>query len=160
MRHLILTAGLLVTAVPAFAQNVPTRTLSKADAEYPEPFTQVTGVRELKDGRVIVIDPRDKTVQAGLEQPVYYWTPDIAPAGIAFYTGKMFPAWNGNLFVASLLGRYLVRLVLDGSRVVAEERLLADLNARIRGVHEGPDGSLYVLTDGANGKILRLVRKS
>src|SRR6187402_1232343 len=64
MRHLILTAGLLVTAVPAFAQNVPTRTLSKADAEYPEPFTQVTGVRELKDGRIIVIDPRDKTVQA------------------------------------------------------------------------------------------------
>jgi len=101
----------------------------------------------------------DKTVQAGLEQPVYYWTPDIAPAGIAFYTGRMFPVWNGNLFVSSLLGRYLVRLVLDGSRVVAEERLLADLNARIRGVHEGPDGSLYVLTDGANGKILRLVRK-
>ena len=101
----------------------------------------------------------DKTVQAGLEQPVYYWTPDIAPAGIAFYTGRMFPVWNGNLFVSSLLGRYLVRLVLDGSRVVAEERLLADLSARIRGVHEGPDGSLYVLTDGANGKILRLVRK-
>ena len=101
----------------------------------------------------------DKTVQAGLEQPAYYWTPDIAPAGIAFYTGRMFPAWNGNLFVSSLLGRYLVRLVLDGSHVVAEERLLADLNARIRGVHEGPDGSLYVLTDGANGKILRLVRK-
>jgi len=102
----------------------------------------------------------DKTVQAGLEQPVYYWTPDIAPAGIAFYTGRMFPAWNGNLFVSSLLGRYLVRLVLDGRHVVAEERLLADLKARIRGVHEGPDGSLYVLTDGANGKILRLVRKS
>jgi len=101
----------------------------------------------------------DKTVQAGLEQPVYYWTPDIAPAGIAFYTGRMFPAWNGNLFVSSLLGRYLVRLVLDGRHVVAEERLLADLNARIRGVQEGPDGSLYVLTDGANGKILRLVSK-
>jgi aldose sugar dehydrogenase len=101
----------------------------------------------------------DKTVQAGLEQPAYYWTPDIAPAGIAFYTGRMFPGWSGNLFVSSLLGRYLVRLVLAGNRVVAEERLLADLNARIRGVHEGPDGSLYVLTDGANGKILRLVRK-
>ena len=101
----------------------------------------------------------DKTVQAGLEQPAYYWTPDIAPAGIAFYTGRMFPAWSGNLFVSSLLGRCLVRLVLDGSRVVAEERLLADLNARIRGVHEGPDGSLYVLTDGANGRILRLARK-
>jgi len=71
----------------------------------------------------------------------------------------MFPAWSGKLFVSSLLSRYLVRLVLDGSRVVAEERLLADLHVRIRGGHEGPDGSLYVLTDGANGKILRLVRK-
>jgi glucose/arabinose dehydrogenase len=101
----------------------------------------------------------DKTAQAGIEQPVYFWTPDIAPAGIAFYTGKMFPAWNGNLFVSSLAGRYLVRLVLDGNRVVGEERLLADLSARIRGVNEGPDGSLYVLTDGADGKILRLVKK-
>jgi aldose sugar dehydrogenase len=101
----------------------------------------------------------DKTVQAGMEQPVYFWTPDIAPAGIAFYTGKMFPVWSGNLFVSSLVGRYLVRLVLDGNRVVAEERLPNDLNARIRGVNEGPDGSLYVLTDGAGGKILRLVKK-
>ena len=64
MRHLILAAGLISTAVPALAQNVPTRTLSKADAEYAEPFTQIAGLRELKDGRVIVIDPRDKTVQA------------------------------------------------------------------------------------------------
>jgi glucose/arabinose dehydrogenase len=101
----------------------------------------------------------DKTVQAGMEQPVYFWTPDIAPAGIAFYTGKMFPGWNGNLFVSSLAGKYLVRLVLHGNRVVAEERLLTDLNARIRGVNEGPDGSLYVLTDGNDGKILRLVKK-
>jgi glucose/arabinose dehydrogenase len=102
----------------------------------------------------------DKTAQAGMEQPVYFWTPDIAPAGIAFYNGKMFPGWNGNLFVSSLLGRSLVRLVLDGNHVVAEERLLNDLNARIRGVNEGPDGSLYVLTDGNDGKILRLVKKS
>jgi glucose/arabinose dehydrogenase len=101
----------------------------------------------------------DRTAQAGLEQPVYFWTPDIAPAGIAFYNGRMFPAWNGNLFVSSLAGRYLVRLVLDGSRVVGEERLLKDLNARIRAVNEGPDGSLYVLTDGADGKLLRLVKK-
>jgi glucose/arabinose dehydrogenase len=101
----------------------------------------------------------DKTVQPGMEQPVYFWTPDIAPAGIAFYTGKMFPAWSGNLFVSSLAGRYLVRLVLDGNRVVAEERLLGGLNARIRAVNEGPDGALYVLTDGADGKILRLVKK-
>jgi len=102
----------------------------------------------------------DKTTQPGMEQPVYFWTPDIAPAGIAFYTGKMFPAWNGNLFVSSLAGRYLIRLVLEGNRVVAEERLLTDFDARIRAVNEGPDGALYVLTDGANGKILRLVKKS
>ena len=102
----------------------------------------------------------DKTVQAGMEQPVYFWTPDIAPSGIAFYTGKMFPSWNGNVFVSALAARYLVRLVLDGDRVVAEERLLTDLNSRIRAVNEGPDGSLYVLTDGANGKIVRLVKKA
>jgi glucose/arabinose dehydrogenase len=101
----------------------------------------------------------DKTAQAGMEQPVYFWTPDIAPAGIAFYNGKMFTGWNGNLFVSALAGKYLVRLVLDGNHVVAEERLLTDLNARIRGVNEGPDGSLYVLTDGNDGKILRLVKK-
>ena len=98
----------------------------------------------------------DKTAQAGMEQPIYFWTPDIAPSGIAFYTGKMFPAWDGNLFVAGLAAKYLVRLVLNGDRVVGEERLLADLNARIRGVSEGPDGALYVLTDGMGGKILRL----
>jgi glucose/arabinose dehydrogenase len=101
----------------------------------------------------------DKTFQAGMEQPVYFWTPDIAPAGIAFYSGKLFPAWQGDLFVAELVGRALVRLVLNGERVIAEERLLTDLNTRIRGVNEGPDGALYVLTDGAGGKILRLVPK-
>ena len=102
----------------------------------------------------------DKTVQAGMEQPVYFWTPDIAPSGIGFYTGKMFPQWNGNLFVAALAGKHLVRLVLDGNRVVAEVRLLLELDARIRAVNEGPDGALYVLTDGNNGKIVRLVKKS
>jgi glucose/arabinose dehydrogenase len=98
----------------------------------------------------------DKTAQAGLEQPVYFWTPDIAPSGMTFYTGKMFPAWDGNLFVAALAAKYLVRLVLNGSRVVGEERLLADQNARIRSAAQGPDGALYVLTDGMGGKILRL----
>jgi glucose/arabinose dehydrogenase len=102
----------------------------------------------------------DKTVQAGLEQPAYFWTPDIAPAGIAFYTGRMFPAWDGSLFVSSLAGRYLIRLGLQGNRVVSEERLLTDLNARIRAVNEAADGSIYVLTDGANGKLLRLAKKS
>jgi glucose/arabinose dehydrogenase len=101
----------------------------------------------------------DKTAQAGMEQPVYFWTPDIAPAGIGFYTGKLFPAWDGDLFVAALASKYLVRLVLNGERVIAEEHLLADLNTRIRGVTEGPDGALYVLTDGMGGKILRLTPK-
>jgi len=101
----------------------------------------------------------DRTSQPGMEQPVYFWTPDIAPAGIGFYAGKRFPEWQGNLFVATLVGRALVRLVLDGSRVIAEERLLTDLNARIRGVSEGPDGDLYVMTDGQAGKIVKLSPK-
>jgi aldose sugar dehydrogenase len=101
----------------------------------------------------------DRTAQAGMEQPAYFWTPDIAPAGIAFYTGKMFPAWDGNLFVCALAGKHLVRLVLNGNRVIGEERLLADQDARIRDVGQGPDGALYVMTDGMGGKILRLVAK-
>jgi glucose/arabinose dehydrogenase len=101
----------------------------------------------------------DKTAQEGMEQPVYFWTPDIAPAGIAFYTGALFPAWQGDLFVSALASRSLVRLVLKEDRVVAEERLLTTLNARIRGVNQGPDGALYVLTDGNGGKILRIAPK-
>ena len=101
----------------------------------------------------------DRTAQDGLEQPVYFWTPDIAPAGIAFYTGKLFPAWQGDLFVASLIGKSVIRLVLNGERVVAEERLLTEVGARIRGVLDGPDGALYVLTDGNGAKILRLTPK-
>ena len=101
----------------------------------------------------------DKTAQDGMEQPVYFWTPDVAPAGISFYTGRLFPAWQGDLFVASLVGKALVRLVMEGERVVAEQRLLTELNARIRGVNEGPEGAMYVLTDGTGGKILRLVPK-
>jgi glucose/arabinose dehydrogenase len=101
----------------------------------------------------------DKTVQEGMEQPVYFWTPDIAPAGIAFYTGKLFPAWDGDLFVGALAGRALQRLVLKGDRVIAEQRLLTELNTRIRAVNEGSDGALYVLTDGDQGKILKLLPK-
>src|SRR5678815_5043576 len=85
----------------------------------------------------------DKTVQEGMEQPAYFWTPDIAPAGIAFYTGKLFPAWQGDLFASALVGRYVIRLVLNGERVIAEQHLLTELNTRIRGVGEGPDGALY-----------------
>ncbi|HEX3644897.1 MAG TPA: PQQ-dependent sugar dehydrogenase, partial [Vicinamibacterales bacterium] len=101
----------------------------------------------------------DKTAQDGMEQPVYFWTPDIAPAGIAFYSGTLFPAWQGDLFVSALAGKSLVRLVLKDDRVVAEERLLTELNARVRDVVQGPDGAIYVLTDGNAGKILGLVPK-
>ena len=71
----------------------------------------------------------DKTAQDGMEQPVYFWTPDIAPAGIGFYTGKLFPAWQGDLFVCELVGKSLVRLVLKDERVIAEERPLTELEA-------------------------------
>jgi glucose/arabinose dehydrogenase len=101
----------------------------------------------------------DKTAQAGMEQPVYFWTPDIAPAGIGFYSGKLFPAWQGDLFVSELAGKCLARLVIKDERVVAEERLLTELNARIRAVNEGPDGALYAMTDGNGGKIVKLVPK-
>jgi glucose/arabinose dehydrogenase len=102
----------------------------------------------------------DKTAEAGMEQPVYFWTPDIAPAGIGFYNGKLFPAWQGNLFVSALAGKYLIRLELNNDRVMGEERLLTELNTRIRDVHEGPDGALYVMTDGNGGKILKLTPKN
>jgi glucose/arabinose dehydrogenase len=102
----------------------------------------------------------DRTSADGMEQPVYFWTPDIAPSGITFYTGRLFPEWRGNLFVAALAGRHVARLVLHGERVVAEERLLTDLDVRCRDVREGPDGALYVLTDGNDGKILRIAPRA
>ena len=97
------------------------------------------------------------TAKQGLEQPVYYWDPSIAPSGAAFYAGTLFPAWRGNLLVGGLASQALSRLVLDGESVVAEERLLVDLGARIRDVRVGPDGAVWVLTDSNDGQLLRLV---
>jgi glucose/arabinose dehydrogenase len=97
------------------------------------------------------------TTKAGMEQPVYYWDPSIAPSGMAFYTGSLFPQWQGNLFVGALRGQALHRLVLDGERVVGEEVLLEDLGERIRDVRSGPDGALWLLTDNPRGRVLRLV---
>lgn len=96
------------------------------------------------------------TQQAGLEQPVLQWTPSIAPSGMAFYTGERFPAWRGNLLVGALKFKMLVRLELDGDRVVHEERLLAGRFGRIRDVRQGPDGLIYLLTDESDGQLLRL----
>ncbi len=100
------------------------------------------------------------TQQAGMEQPVYYWDPVIAPGGMTFYTGNLFPAWKGSLFIGGLGSENLVRLSLKGERVTGEERLLTDLTPkreRIRDVRQGPDGALYLLTDNAAGRILKLI---
>jgi glucose/arabinose dehydrogenase len=96
------------------------------------------------------------TKKDGLEQPIYYWDPSIAPSGMAFYTGDLIPEWKGNLFVGALAGSHLARLVLDGDEVVAEERLLTNLGERIRDVRQGPDGAIYVATDNSRGRILRI----
>ncbi len=96
------------------------------------------------------------TQKAGLEQPLYYWDPSIAPSGMAFYTGDAFPKWRGDLFIGSLKFGLLVRLGLDGTRITHEERLLDGLDDRVRDIRQGPDGLLYLLTDDYDGRILRL----
>jgi len=90
------------------------------------------------------------TKREGMEQPRYFWRPSIAPSGLVFYTGKMFPEWHGNIFVTSLSGQHLTRLVLEDDRVIAEERMLVDRANRIREARVGPDGALYVLTNEDN----------
>ncbi len=93
----------------------------------------------------------------GFEQPLKYWVPlSIAPSGMAFVTSERYPGWKGSLFIGALRGEVLLRLTLDGRKIVAEERLLESLKERIRDVRQGPDGWLYVLTDNADGRVLRL----
>jgi glucose/arabinose dehydrogenase len=96
------------------------------------------------------------TAKPGMAQPLLQWTPSIAPSGMAFYTGDRFPKWKGNLFVGALKFQMLVRLQLDGERVIGEERLLQGALGRIRDVRQGPDGYLYLLTDSDKGRIVRL----
>lgn len=98
----------------------------------------------------------DKTEAPGMEQPVVYWDPSIAPSGMAFYDGDRFPNWRGDLFIGALAHTHLRRLELDGDRVVMQEVLLEKLGERIRDVRAGPDGLVYVLTDSSDGQILRL----
>jgi glucose/arabinose dehydrogenase len=100
-----------------------------------------------------------QTAKAGMEQPVYFWNPDIAPSGLLFYTGSRFPDWTGDLFLGALLGKHLIRLRIRQDRVVFEEPLLTELKVRIRDVRQGPDGLIYVLTDEDNGQLLRLLPK-
>ena len=96
------------------------------------------------------------TRRDGMEQPLWYWVPSIAPSGMAFYTGDLIPAWQGNLFVGALKAQILVRLERDGDKITKEERLLQGLGERIRDVRMGPDGALWLLTDNSTGRILRV----
>ena len=97
-----------------------------------------------------------KQTMKGVTRPIYQWTPVIAPSGMIFYSGDALPAWKGNLFVGGLAATSLVRLELEGDRVVHEERLLKGLGHRIRDVAQAPDGTIYVITDENDGKVLRL----
>ena len=94
--------------------------------------------------------------KSGMEQPLHAWVPSIAPSGMAFYTGDKFSNWKGNLLVGALKDEMLVRLELDGEKVVREERLIKGVIGRVRDVRVGPDGLVYLLTDERNGAVVRL----
>lgn len=97
------------------------------------------------------------SAKEGMEQPVHHWTPSIAPSGMAFLRSDRYgKAWQGNLFAGALKFKYLARLELRDGKVVREEKLLRNLDRRIRDVREGPDGLLYILTDESNGQLIRL----
>lgn len=97
------------------------------------------------------------TAKEGMEQPVYYWDPVIAPSGMTFYTGDRYPGWAGSLFIGSMTPGALVRLELEGDRVVREERYLGDMGERFRDVVQGPDGYLYFVTDSDRGRVMRVM---
>lgn len=99
------------------------------------------------------------TAKPGMEQPVYYWDPVIAPAGMAFYEGQAFPAWKGSVLIGGLSGKQVARLVLKDGKVVGEERLFTELGERIRDVVVGPDGAIWLATDAAKGKVLKVTPK-
>lgn len=101
------------------------------------------------DGRKNVPVGNGKTSMPGVDEPAYFWNPDIAPSGMLFYTGNLFPQWKGNLFVGGMQALALVRLVLNGDRVVAEEHVLADRKLRVRDIKQAPDGSIYLLAGNA-----------
>jgi glucose/arabinose dehydrogenase len=100
----------------------------------------------------------ESTSKPGMEQPVYYWDPVIAPSGMLFYTGKAFPEWKNNIFVGCMTPGALVRLELNNNRVTKEERYLGELGRRFRDVAQGPDGLLYAVTDESDGVLLRIER--
>ena len=101
--------------------------------------------------------PGAVTARPGMEQPVYYWDPVIAPSGAQFYTGDAFPAWRDSLFIGGLKAKVLVRLTVENDRVTGEEHLLADRGQRVRDVRQGGDGALYIVTDQPEGELWKIV---
>lgn len=97
-----------------------------------------------------------KATMEGVTDPIWHWTPSIAPSGIAFYTGNLIPGWKGSLLNGALKFELLSRLELKGNKILKEERLLQSMRERIRDVRQGPDGAVYLLTDNASGRILRI----
>jgi glucose/arabinose dehydrogenase len=96
------------------------------------------------------------TQQTGMEQPIYYYDPAVAPSGINFYTGNLISEWKGNLFMATLRGMHIVRLVIKDNKIIGEERLFSNLGERFRYIIQGPDEALYTITDSPSGRIYRI----
>ncbi|MEQ8689696.1 MAG: PQQ-dependent sugar dehydrogenase [Pseudomonadales bacterium] len=96
------------------------------------------------------------TAHPSMEQPIHTWTPSIAPSGLMVYQGNQFPAWRGDLFVGALVDQEVRRLDLQNGKVVAEDAPFSEISERVRDIREGPDGSIYVLTDGPQGAIYRI----
>lgn len=120
----------------------------KAGENYGWPV--VTYGREYSGATITDVRHKD-----GMQDALVQWTPSIAPSGMTFYTGDKMPQWKGDLFVGALAGQHLRRLDIEGGRVIKQEKLLTKLEARIRDVHQGPDGFLYILTDAPDGQLLR-----
>ena len=93
----------------------------------------------------------------GVEEPLTFWVPSIAPSGLAIYKGAAFPEWHGDLFVGALVDQDVRHIDMEMGKVVGEESVFAEVGARIRDVRCGPDGYLYILTDSESGKLLRVV---
>jgi glucose/arabinose dehydrogenase len=100
------------------------------------------------------------TKKAGIEQPIYYWDPTVAPSGCTFYTGNAIPEWKNNMFIATLAGEHIIRLVIKNDKVVGEERLLLDHKQRMRNITMGPDGNLWVIFDTNSGKLIKISKKN
>lgn len=103
-----------------------------------------------------MIPIKDEHAEQGFEEPIYFWTPSVAPSGMLFYTGNMFPGWRNSLFIGTLAGQHLIRLSVSKNKVLGEDQLLKN-TLRYRDVEQGPDGAIYLLTDEDDGKILKLV---